>query len=86
MNKGVANWNREVTLLLRILLVESELDYCTLQNWRVAEKSHKMIQGLVRDINSSSCLSYEKEHENDCITLYKYSMEFKYWVLKIYLV
>lgn len=86
MNKGVANRNREVTLLLRILLVESERDYCMLQNWRVAEKNHKMIQGLVRDINSSSCLSYGKEHENDCVTLYKYSTECKCWVLKIYLV
>ena len=75
-----------MTLLLHILLVESELDYCTLQNWRVAEKSHKMIQGLVRDINSSICLSCAKEHENDCITLCKYSMAFKYWVPKVYLI
>lgn len=63
---------------MHMLLVESELDYCTLQNWRVAEKSHKMIQGLVRDINNSICLPYGKEHENGCITLCKYSMEFKY--------
>lgn len=83
INKGVANRNWEVTLLLLYCRWDQGCIIAHCKTREVAEKSHRMIQGLVRDINSSICLSCRKEHENDCITLCKYSTEFKYWVLKV---
>lgn len=79
INKGVENRNWEVTLLLLDYWWDQDCIIACCKTGEAAEKSHRMIQGLVRDINNSVCLSYRKEHENDCVTLRKYSMDFKYW-------